>query len=47
MASGKLLMNGLPHLEIMNWDVGPRYRPVSYLGHGSYGAVCKAINVSN
>ena len=40
-------MSGLPHKEIMNWDVGPNYRPVSYLGHGSYGAVCKAIHTTS
>lgn len=30
-------------MEIMSWDIGPKYRAVSYLGHGSYGSVCKAI----
>lgn len=31
----------------MNWDIGPKYRPISYLGHGSYGSVCKALHVSS
>ena len=46
MGNGKLFTKGLPHMEIMTWDIGPKYRAISYLGHGSYGSVCKAMHAA-
>jgi serine/threonine protein kinase len=43
----KMSYTPLPHLEIMSWDIGPKYRALSYLGHGSYGSVCKALRVAD
>lgn len=42
-----MMYSSLPHFEIMKWDIGPKYRAVSYLGHGSYGSVCKALRISD
>ena len=36
---------GLPHLEARKWEIGPDYKFISYLGHGAYGMVIKALHI--
>lgn len=32
------------HNNVVNWDIGKRYRATEVIGKGSYGAVAKAVD---